>query len=1176
MVRIRPLVVSSLMLAAACTSESPPTSPAPGGPGGSPPGPAGGPTAITLDMAVLSSDATGAPRLMRAIAPRPSAAGQTAEQAARDHVSALASLWLPQGAPMALVEAGTQRLRSGATIVRLAQQVDGVIAHNAELRVMMHEDGSLAAISGTLLPAPATPRFVSSASLALERALDQVYGAARPRPAITVGANQAGWQALAVVAGTSLRVSRARARREIATLGGAPAAVWAVELFGDAPADPLGDASIATPAGRNVLVGDADGRIVGDSDLIQRDAFVYRAYAEATGNRRPLDGPLQSFDPHPTGLPDGSFPGPGTSNLVVMEAFNHTLDPWLPGDATTTAGNNVVAFSDLDGSASPSDGDLRPEVRAGRVLNYAYDLSREPLATPDQARAGAVNAFFVTNWLHDWWYDSGFTESTGNAQVDNYGRGGVGGDPLIVFAQSGALAGARDNAFMATPADGASPSMFMLLWSAGTLTTLTAPSGALRSEPFVAPPHTFALTGPLVEANDKVGSSNDACEPLVNDLRGAIALVTYAGACGSGIMVDHARAAGAIGVVLADGALDDPRRFAGNAAAGIPGVAIGRTAGAALLGQLRTGAAVVVTLTSAPTGVERDGDLDNAIVSHEWGHYLHHRLAICDFAAQCSGMSEGWGDFDALMLVLRDGDRRDGSYALSPYAVGDGTFDAGYFGIRRFPYSIDRGKNDLSFRHIADGSPLPTATPGLLHGTANSEPHNTGEVWASMLWETFNVLIDAHDLPVARRRMSDYVVAGLLLTPPEATFTEARDAILAAAGALDSDDMLLLAGAFAGRGLGSCAVAPTNDAAGNAGIVESGTIAGVLEVGGLSLIDDGVSCDHDGVLDPGESGLLHVKVVNAGVLTAEQVTVTPATMNAGVRFGAPVVLPTLAGFSSAEVVIPVTLLPTAPRDTDLAITVRVTAEEVCERAGVSRALTVRTGIDEVAGASRVDHVETAITPWTRTGDAGLWSRAQDGSGNHVWFGADADVISDTQLVSPLLTASMTEPLVVTISHAYDLEASGGALFDGGVIELSFDRGVSWIDVARFGADPGYTGTIFVGAKNPLAGRPAFSGTSPGFPALRPLVLNFGTLFGGKSVQLRFRIGTDEAVAQTGWIIDDIAVSGIVNTPFPAVVTEPSTCTARRAEDVAGSAVVATHTAPATSLDAFDAVCVSSP
>ena len=61
----------------------------------------------------------------------------------------------------------------------------------------------------------------------------------------------------------------------------------------------------------------------------------------------------------------------------------------------------------------------------------------------------------------------------------------------------------------------------------------------------------------------------------------------------------------------------------------------------------------------------------------------------------------------------------------------------------------------------------------------------------------------------ARRLMSDYVVAGLLMTPTNATFTEARDAILAAASAFDADDMLVMAAAFAGRGLGSCAVSPT-------------------------------------------------------------------------------------------------------------------------------------------------------------------------------------------------------------------------------------------------------------------------------------------------------------------------------------------------------------------------------
>jgi hypothetical protein len=59
---------------------------------------------------------------------------------------------------------------------------------------------------------------------------------------------------------------------------------------------------------------------------------------------------------------------------------------------------------------------------------------------------------------------------------------------------------------------------------------------------------------------------------------------------------------------------------------------------------------------------------------------------------------------------------------------------------------------------------------------------------------------------------------------------------------------------------------------------------------------------------------------------------------------------------------------------------------------------------------------------------------------------------------------------------------------------------------------------------------------------------------------------------SGWNIDDIAVSGITNTPFPTLVPEPSTCTARQAP-LDDSAVLATHVAPATSLRPFDSVCV---
>jgi hypothetical protein len=1124
----------------------------------------------------MAANAAGAPRLMRSIVPRVAPAGSSAEDAARDHVMALSQLWVQKASPIGLLPNGTQQLRNGATIVKLTQHIGGIPVTDGELRVMLHPDRSLVAVSGTLLPATKAPSFVSTSTIAVERALDQLYGKTRARPAIAQAGDHGGWTQLTVAADPHLRVQSARARQEFTPLGnGRLAASWKVEIMGTAPPAPNTDPSLTSSAAHSYVVDDATGHIVSDADLIAHDAFVYRAYAETTGNRHPLDSPLQDFTPHPTGTADGEVQGTISSNLVVMEAFNNTFDKWLPDNATTTSGNNVVSISDFDGSEDLSEGDIVPQVRAGRVLNYPYDTTAEPLATPTQAEAGAVNVFFTTNWLHDWWYDSGFTEATGDAQVDNFGRGGVDGDPLRAFAQNGALVGSRDNAFMSTPADGASPHMAMFLWSSGNKTLLSTPGGVFASEAFVAAPHLFDLIGEVVVANDGVGVGNDACEPITSEVAGKIALVTFSGNCGSAVMVGNVGAAGAIGVILADGTLDDPRLFAGNASANIPGVAIGATSGAGLAAQIAAGQ-TIVELSSGPTGPERDGDLDNTVVSHEWGHYLHHRLAICNSGQQCNGMSEGWADFDALMLVARDGDNRDGTYAMGQYAEDDGTFDSAYFGIRRFPYSRDRTKNDLSFADISDSTVLPTATPGRPNGIANSEVHNTGEVWASMMWEVYNVLIDEHGLDVAHRRMSDLVVAGLLLTPPEATFTEQRDALLAGASGLDSDDMLLMAAAFAGRGLGSCAIAPDNTALGNEGVVESGTIAAKLEVGTASLTDDGVSCDHDGVLDPGESGFIRFTVANAGPLAAEQVTVTPTTASTGLKFGAPVVLPAVQPFSSVDLAIPVTLLPTAPRNTTVTINLKITGEDTCDRAGTTISVTQLTGVDELAAASKVDHVETAASPWMPTGNqaTSTWFRASIAT-NHVLFGIDNDFITDTQLVSPALAVSPTDPLVVKFDHAFDLEASGSDFFDGGVVELSNDGGATWTDVSALGVNPGYTGVIFVGAENPLSGQPAFSGTSPNFPALSTVTLDFGTQFAGQSVMIRFRIGTDEAVAQTGWVIDNIDVSGITNTPFPALVPEPSTCTARKAVPDESS-VLATHAAPSTSLAPFDNVCVTYP
>jgi hypothetical protein len=949
------ILCMTLVVACGDSSSPPPPVTPPDTPPPTPPPPAGKGRPVTaaenlavaLGVTIMSSDASGAPRLMRSWKPRSSVAGMTPEAAARDHVAALKPLWVQKTTPMALVNSGTQLLRNGAMVIKLTQHVGGIPVDEGEVRVLLHPDGSLAAVSGTLLPEVASPTFVSSPHEALDRALDSLHGTARPRPAIIEAGAAAGWQKLDVAPDPQLRVSDARARRVLSRAGGAMTGAWEVEMFGDAPPDPLADPDIPNPVARRYVISDATGKVISESDLMQHDAFAYRVYAETTGNRRPLDGPLTDFSPHPTGFPDGSAPaGIVPSNVVAMEAFNEPHDKWLPDDATTSSGNNADAFSDLDGTQTFTQGDVRPEVKAGRVLNYHYDTTLEPLATPDQIKAGVVNTFFLNNWMHDWWYDSGFTEVTGNAQLDNYGRGGIGGDPITVLAQAGALVGARNNATMSTPADGGRPRMRIFLFTTSTVTTLTTPIGVLTSRGVSAPPHSFDLTGTVATVDDGVAPANDGCQTIVSNITGKIALITFSGVCGSAATVNRAKAAGAIGVILADGALDDPRGFGGSAAANLPTLAIGKTNGEALAAAVAAGT-VTATLQGVPFGAERDGDLDSGVSGHEWAHYLHHRLAVCGNGQQCGAMSEGWGDFNGLLLQLREGDNRDSTYAQGSYADADGTPNAGYFSIRRFPYSRDHAKNPLTFRHIADENPIPTTAPSRPNGSANSEVHNAGEIWALMMFEAFNVLIDDHGVPVARRRITDYSVAGLLLTPPQATFTEGRDAILAAASGLDSDDMLLMAAAFAGRGAGSCAVVPGNDVRTNNGVIESGTLAAKLEVGNVSLVDDVVSKDHDGTLDPGESGLLRLTVVNAGAVAAEELTVTATTMNAGVKIGAPIHVPLLQPFTSDDLTIPVELLASAPPNTNLTITVHVTANLTCDPNGVTVVLTTPPGLGGV-------------------------------------------------------------------------------------------------------------------------------------------------------------------------------------------------------------------------------------
>ena len=57
-----------------------------------------------------------------------------------------------------------------------------------------------------------------------------------------------------------------------------------------------------------------------------------------------------------------------------------------------------------------------------------YDTNLLPGANRTQVMAAVTNLFYIVNFMHDWYYDAGFDEVSGNAQKDNYGRGGAAND----------------------------------------------------------------------------------------------------------------------------------------------------------------------------------------------------------------------------------------------------------------------------------------------------------------------------------------------------------------------------------------------------------------------------------------------------------------------------------------------------------------------------------------------------------------------------------------------------------------------------------------------------------------------------------------------------------------------------------------------------------------------------
>ena len=242
----------------------------------------------------------------------------------------------------------------------------------------------------------------------------------------------------------------------------------------------------------------------------------------------------------------------------------------------------------------------------------------------------------------------------------------------------------------------------------------------------------------------------------------------------------------------------------------------------------------------------RDGDFDNAVIVHEYGHGISRRLIGGPNNVSCLGnqqqAGEGWSDWLGLAYTAEAGDAGADARGMGTYLFGQG---AGGAGIRPAPYSTDMAVNSYMYEDIG----------GL------AIPHGVGFVWATIAWDAYWELVDFHGFSAnlydaaggaGNQRMMLYVNEGLKNTACSPTFLDARDGIIQAA--VDNHggaDLCRLWNAFARRGLGvDAATGGTNGSARNGFNVpsECGTCVPTTEI-----CSDTIDNDCDGAIDCADS-----------------------------------------------------------------------------------------------------------------------------------------------------------------------------------------------------------------------------------------------------------------------------------------------------------------------------------
>lgn len=531
------------------------------------------------------------------------------------------------------------------------------------------------------------------------------------------------------------------------------------------------------------------------------------------------------------------FAGEGTYNVIpfnyaspdhsgrklISNPANSTASPYgwhdtngvAGAEYTITRGNNVWAKDDFLGTNSGNS----PDGGTSLVFDFPY------VGTASDAslyiNAATTNLFYMNNMMHDIWYQYGFNEANGNFQESNYLRGGNENDFVNADAQDGSKADPQslNNANFSTPVDGVKPRMQMFLWNyppeikpinvysrSGVTASYVAKQNSFNPGRIDLPIDPNFIQSDLVLYLDNTAGTSEACvAPSNGDAMNGKIVVIRRGTCSFVLKVKAAQNAGAIAVIIVNNVDIEITMSGADASIVIPAISVTQSVGESLITQMQSQLVNVKLQVQNSPFVNSDGDFDNGIIAHEYGHGISTRLAGGPNNSSClqntDQMGEGWSDWFALMLQIKPGD-------LGISKRGIGTFvsmqPTDGIGIRDYPYSTDKAVNPMTYGYTNKYQYTDK------DGKEQTEIHGTGSVWATILWDLTWAYIDKYGYDDNKytgiggnNRLMRIVLDGIKLQPCSPTFVDARNAIIAADQAITGGkDYCMIWQVFSARGLG--------------------------------------------------------------------------------------------------------------------------------------------------------------------------------------------------------------------------------------------------------------------------------------------------------------------------------------------------------------------------------------